>query len=376
MMKIQITLAAIAALSGAAAAQSVELSLLAVGSDLTDPPASLVQINGGRAVTWTLAARVVGAQNNLGIAFLAADLAAGASNPGPLSFRQGQAGPAFAAFEPPLGFARLNDDDSSAFGGDVVACGLRDIGGGLNTAAVAPGDTRFGLAYDLEGSGPTNTGVAGWETFAIGRFSVPDLKGTYAVTIGRAGATVLGSTPIADFATPVRKVGVEWPDGTVTVEVLYCLADLTRDDLLDLADITAFVNGFMALDPIDADVNDDGLFDLTDITVYITAFVAGCSEIEGHTLTAEEQAVLQQLAQQMAQAGSGGILSSALPGVDVGLVDTVAPLGVVTAADIADYIERFSARTSTADLTGDAAVDIEDAAQLLNAVESAGSSGQ
>lgn len=376
MMKHQITLAAIAALAGAAVAQSVELSLLAVGSDLTDPPASIVQINGGRAVTWTLAARVVGAQNSLGIAFLAADLAAGASNPGPLSFRQGQAGPAFAAFEPPLGFARLNDDDSSAFGGDVVACGLRDIGGGLNTAAVAPGDTRFGQAYDLAGSGPIDTGVAGWETFAAGRFSVPDLKGTYTVAIGRAGATVLGSTPISGFATPVRKVGVEWTDGVVTVEVLYCLADLTRDDLLDLADITAFANGFMAQDPIDGDINDDGVFDLSDIITFVTAFVAGCSEIEGHELTAEELEVLAQLAQLIAEAGSGGVSTALLTGIEVGLIDTVAPFGTVTTADIAVYIERFSRRAASADLTNDESVDVQDAASLLNAIQEAQSGDQ
>lgn len=45
--------------------------------------------------------------------------------------------------------------------------------------------------------------------------------------------------------------------------------------VLDLADINAFVTGFIAQDPI-ADINHDGLFDLADITLFVIAFVAGC----------------------------------------------------------------------------------------------------
>ncbi len=45
--------------------------------------------------------------------------------------------------------------------------------------------------------------------------------------------------------------------------------------MLDLADIAAFVGGFISGDPI-ADLNPDGVFDLADITAFIASFNAGC----------------------------------------------------------------------------------------------------
>ena len=45
--------------------------------------------------------------------------------------------------------------------------------------------------------------------------------------------------------------------------------------VLDLADINAFVDGFVAQDPI-ADLEPDGFFDLADINAFVAAFVAGC----------------------------------------------------------------------------------------------------
>lgn len=54
------------------------------------------------------------------------------------------------------------------------------------------------------------------------------------------------------------------------------LADLSEPvGLLDLADISAFIAGFVAMDTI-ADLNIDGLFDLTDISLFVTSFLAGC----------------------------------------------------------------------------------------------------
>ena len=46
-------------------------------------------------------------------------------------------------------------------------------------------------------------------------------------------------------------------------------------NILDLADINAFVSGFISQDPI-ADLNGDTLFDLADIGIFISAFLAGC----------------------------------------------------------------------------------------------------
>jgi hypothetical protein len=55
-----------------------------------------------------------------------------------------------------------------------------------------------------------------------------------------------------------------------------CPADLVAPfGVLDLADISAFVGGFVAQDPI-ADLTGDGLFDLGDLSAFVTAFVGGC----------------------------------------------------------------------------------------------------
>jgi hypothetical protein len=53
-------------------------------------------------------------------------------------------------------------------------------------------------------------------------------------------------------------------------------ADLAKPyTVFDLADVNAFVSGFVSGDPI-ADLDDNGLFDLTDIGTFIAAFLAGC----------------------------------------------------------------------------------------------------
>ena len=54
-----------------------------------------------------------------------------------------------------------------------------------------------------------------------------------------------------------------------------CAADFNLDALIDLADIAAFVNGFLDQSPI-ADLSPDGIFDLDDIVVFVTAFHDGC----------------------------------------------------------------------------------------------------
>ena len=56
-----------------------------------------------------------------------------------------------------------------------------------------------------------------------------------------------------------------------------CLADIAEPfEVLDLSDISAFIDGFVNQDPI-ADINADGLFDLGDVTAFIEGFTAGCS---------------------------------------------------------------------------------------------------
>ena len=45
--------------------------------------------------------------------------------------------------------------------------------------------------------------------------------------------------------------------------------------MLDLADVSTFVNGFVNQQPI-ADLNNDGVWDLIDIQIFVSAFVSGC----------------------------------------------------------------------------------------------------
>ena len=55
-----------------------------------------------------------------------------------------------------------------------------------------------------------------------------------------------------------------------------CLADVAAPfGLLDLADVNAFVVGFVSHDPI-ADLDGNGLHDLTDLAMFVTSFLAGC----------------------------------------------------------------------------------------------------
>jgi len=53
-------------------------------------------------------------------------------------------------------------------------------------------------------------------------------------------------------------------------------ADLALDyDVLDLSDVSAFVDGFVAMDQ-SVDLNGDTLLDLQDVGVFVAEFVAGC----------------------------------------------------------------------------------------------------
>lgn len=87
------------------------------------------------------------------------------------------------------------------------------------------------------------------------------------VRVPDAGHGLPGS--VADLVRP-------WLDAQLeALPACGCVADLVPDGILDLADVTAFAAGFMAMDPI-ADLNGDGIFDLSDLGAFITAFIAGC----------------------------------------------------------------------------------------------------
>jgi peroxidase len=69
-------------------------------------------------------------------------------------------------------------------------------------------------------------------------------------------------------------IGAELPDDVFRVP-FDCVADLTGDGVLDLADVQAFIAAFGDLRPI-ADLTGDGLHDLSDVQAFIAAFTAGC----------------------------------------------------------------------------------------------------
>lgn len=54
-----------------------------------------------------------------------------------------------------------------------------------------------------------------------------------------------------------------------------CPADLNGDGLLDLSDVSLFIDAFAAQD-LAADLNDDGLLDLSDVGLFVSLFLAGC----------------------------------------------------------------------------------------------------
>ena len=97
---------------------------------------------------------------------------------------------------------------------------------------------------------------------------------------GRLFATVNSTLfDLTDPANPVAvgDMGIDRVSGLAYVpQGNPCPADLAEPfGLLDLADITAFATGFLAMGPV-ADLVADGLFDLSDINAFVTAFTAGC----------------------------------------------------------------------------------------------------
>lgn len=54
-----------------------------------------------------------------------------------------------------------------------------------------------------------------------------------------------------------------------------CPADLTGDGVLNFFDVSAFLSGFAASDPI-ADFTGDGVYNFFDVSAFLSAFAAGC----------------------------------------------------------------------------------------------------
>jgi len=176
--------------------------------------------------------------------------------------------------------ATLRDTDLE---GNIVLLG----GGGLDLDAT-----------DLR-TGPTDTitvglGTGGNATSLIDGTGTVDLAGTLAIELANGYAPAAGDGFVFynDAASPGLSItggfaGVTLPDispllfrvidepGLLEIAVS-CAADFSPPfGVFDLADINAFVAGFLALDSL-VDLNSDGVYDLTDINLFVQAFVDGC----------------------------------------------------------------------------------------------------
>ena len=79
-------------------------------------------------------------------------------------------------------------------------------------------------------------------------------------------------TRVAYETTP----GVGIPAGQALPDERCNDADIARPfNVIDLADVTAFVSAFTSAEPI-ADLNADGLHDLSDVVAFVGAFLDGC----------------------------------------------------------------------------------------------------
>jgi hypothetical protein len=72
-----------------------------------------------------------------------------------------------------------------------------------------------------------------------------------------------------------RRAAVQMHPDRVNV-LITCLGDLNGDGLLDLSDVTAFVQAFTGNDPIADVAAPFGLLDLGDVTEFVAMFQAGC----------------------------------------------------------------------------------------------------
>ncbi len=134
-------------------------------------------------------------------------------------------------------------------------------------------DVAFGSVFgDVDGDGSADEGDAD----EIGS-QIQSLDGSAM----DADGTVDGRITLAGFGPAFSLYDLDY-DGVVGPDDIALLGETCEADLaepfgvLDLADIAAFVTGFIGQDPI-ADLTGDGVLDLADITAFIEAFTHGCS---------------------------------------------------------------------------------------------------
>ena len=118
----------------------------------------------------------------------------------------------------------------------------------------------------------------------FGRITIRWLSNTHLdLNLGNYFLLSEGSLPTSPSPISISEAGggaspvsiLQWDAGAHFAPP--CPADLAEPfGILDLSDVSTFVAGFVAQDPI-ADLADPtGVFDLSDVTEFVTAFQAGC----------------------------------------------------------------------------------------------------
>jgi hypothetical protein len=190
---------------------------------------------------------------------------------------------------------------------DAFGEGIHVIQGGAPVLLIAPNPAPLGaFAPGPGGAVYVADSVGGFDIYdAGGQLVEPDV----AAVAGQLGQIVYaGEGPFAGRVLAVREddllaidpqtgvaevIGMGFagtpdvaigPDGALYLPLgqavyrvaLACAADLAEPfGLLDLNDTLAFVQGFVAMDPV-ADFDGNGLFDLDDVLAFVQAFLAGC----------------------------------------------------------------------------------------------------
>ena len=119
----------------------------------------------------------------------------------------------------------------------------------------------------LHGTDGTDPGFA-WDGGMLHNYAAVTEPGVYEATF-RVAIVSPGGEPVAGYEGSEIVLSWNWTPA--------CPADLAEPmGVLDLADVSVFVSGFVAREPAADLAFPEGVFDLHDIVSFVDAFVGGC----------------------------------------------------------------------------------------------------
>ncbi|MEZ6317742.1 MAG: GC-type dockerin domain-anchored protein [Phycisphaerales bacterium] len=226
------------------------------------------QVPPAAPIDWTITAELEDVGNPLGLAGVIVNLVPSPSNPTAAALLPaGAVPPSMSGFASPSG---ISNPTAGGYGGTVVGDALLEIGGMQNTFGVqllggVGTDTSVDIGIAIPGSP---------QVIASGTFQAPNPAGTYAFSIEGGFANVLSSAGVAPELTFVRTAEISYAPGTISFTI-ECVADINHDDVLNLDDVDAFAQAFVANDLL-ADLDANGTLNLDDVVIFAEAFPAGC----------------------------------------------------------------------------------------------------